>query len=549
MITNSFKIAWRHIRKNGFHSFITIFGLFIGILFTILIGAFIWSELRVNKTLRHANAQYLLTSLWKDPNQGNVITTVGPLSKRLKEAYPHLVAEYYRWDGITSVVSKGDKHFRENIQLGDSTLLSMFGFPLLHGDAKTALLQPYSVVVTQDLAVKYFGKADVVGQTLTIQSFSGSKHDFAITGVLKSLPENSITNLIGTDKNTLFIPVNTFTFFGRTSFDDWTNIYIPSYIELKEGVTAKDLELPIQQLIRQHAPDDIKSSLGIKPVSLPDFYLQNNNGLVKRMLYALSFVGLFLLLMAVINFINISISNASKRMKEIGIRKVMGGLKKQIVLQLLAESVLIVFIAAGAALIFYPIAKPLFEGVVGKNLPQLTSFPLSSSFILFGFIMLLGVSAGLYPAFVLSSLHTIDSLKGRLRTVKERTWLRKAMVGFQFCIAAMVMVGAFIVEQQVSYFFGKRLGYDKEFVVASQVPRDWSRAGVQKMETIRNAFASMPQVNAVTLSYEIPNGNNGGQPPVYNAGTDSLKAIAMQALVSDENYLKTYAIPLTAGSF
>ena len=104
---NSFKIAWRHIRKNGFHSFLNIFGLSIGILFTILIGAFIWSELQVNKTLRQAKAQYLLTSLWKDPNQGNLITTTAPLSKRLKEIYPHLVAEYYRWDGITSVVSKG----------------------------------------------------------------------------------------------------------------------------------------------------------------------------------------------------------------------------------------------------------------------------------------------------------------------------------------------------------------------------------------------------------------------------------------------------------
>jgi putative ABC transport system permease protein len=123
------------------------------------------------------------------------------------------------------------------------------------------------------------------------------------------------------------------------------------------------------------------------------------------------------------------------------------------------------------------------------------------------------------------------------------------MVGFQFCIAALVMVGAFIVAQQVSYFFSQRLGYDKALIVSSQVPRDWSQSGVQKMERVRNAFAAMPQVSAVTLSYEIPNGNNGGQPPVYKAGTDSTKAIAMQALISDENYTETYGIPLQAGSF
>jgi putative ABC transport system permease protein len=347
----------------------------------------------------------------------------------------------------------------------------------------------------------------------------------------------------------MFIPVNTVAFFGRLSFEDWTNIYTPSYVELKKGVSAKDLEKPIQQLIRQHAPDDIKQNLSIKPVSLREFYLQNNNGIVKRMLYTLSFVGLFLLLMAIINFINISISNASKRMKEIGIRKVMGGLKKQIIIQLLAESILMVFIAAGAALVLYPFATPLFEDVVGKNLPPLSSFPAAAVFVLFLFISLTGISAGLYPAFVLSSLNTIDSLKGKLRTVKERTWLRKAMVGFQFCIAALVMVGAFIVAQQVSFFFSQRLGYDKALIVSSQVPRDWSQSGVQKMERVRNAFAAMPQVSAVTLSYEIPNGNNGGQPPVYKAGADSTKAIAMQALISDENYTKTYGIPLQAGSF
>jgi putative ABC transport system permease protein len=267
------------------------------------------------------------------------------------------------------------------------------------------------------------------------------------------------------------------------------------------------------------------------------------------MLYTLSFVGLFLLLMAIINFINISISNASKRMKEIGIRKVMGGLKKQIIIQLLAESILVVFIAAGAALVLYPFATPLFEDVVGKNLPPLASFPAAAVFVLFLFISLTGISAGLYPAFVLSSSNAIYSLKGKLRTVKERTWLRKAMVGFQFCIAALVMVGAFIVAQQVSYFFSQRLGYNKALIVSSQVPRDWSQSGVQKMERVRNAFAAMPQVSAVTLSYEIPNGNNGGQPPVYKAGADSTKAIAMQALISDENYSQNVRDSASGGVF
>jgi putative ABC transport system permease protein len=157
--------------------------------------------------------------------------------------------------------------------------------------------------------------------------------------------------------------------------------------------------------------------------------------------------------------------------------------------------------------------------------------------------------AGLYPAFVLSSLNTVDSLKGKLKTVKEKVLLRKVLVGFQFGLANLVLIAAAIVAQQVNYFFSQRLGYDKEYVVSAQVPRDWSPAGVRKMETVRNEFAALPEVSHVSLSHEIPNGNNGGQPPVYRAGTDSTGAVAMQAMISDENYLATYGIPLQAGAF
>src|SRR5579875_2737562 len=237
MIKNYFKVSWRNIRRNGFHSFVNVFGLATGILFTLLIGAYVWNELNINRNLRNTKEQYFLRSQWKDPNMGPDITTLAPLAKRLKEDYPNLVANYYRWDGITSVVSKDEKHFREEIQLGDSTLLSMYGFPLLYGDKRTALTQPFSAVITPELAIKYFGKKDVVGETLSIQSFSGTKHDFAITGVLEKLPENSVTQLNDNNRSQVFIPANAYAFFGRSDFDSWSNINLPSYIELKPGVS------------------------------------------------------------------------------------------------------------------------------------------------------------------------------------------------------------------------------------------------------------------------------------------------------------------------
>ena len=549
MIKSYLKIAWRNIVKHRFYAALNVIGLFAGIVFALLIGAYVYNELQVNTNLRNADRQYFLQSIWKDPNMGPDITTLGPVAKRLKEDYPGLVANYYRWDGITSGVSKGDKHFRENIQLGDSTMLNMYGFKLLYGNATSALTEPFSVVITQDIAKKYFGKTDVVGSTIAIQSFLGDDHDFKITGVLKDVPENSVTQLNSDNHNTIFIPTNTYKYFGHNDLDSWNDIYIGSYIELQKGISPKQLELPLKRLIRENASSNISQNLTIRPIALTDYYKEKNNALVMRMIYTLSFVGLFILLMAIVNFINIAISSAGSRMKEIGIRKVLGGLRRELAMQFLVESIILVAVATIFALAAYTLLQNIFSQLVGKEIPSLYAFPWYYIFAPVVLIVAVGLLAGLYPAGALSSLKTVDSLKGKLRSVKENVSLRKLLVGFQFCIAMVVLVAAIIISQQVMFFFGGNLGYNKEYVVASQVPRDWSKQGVSKMITVRNEFASMPQVSNVSLSYEIPNGNNGNQPPVYKYGTDTTTAIAMQSLVADENYLSTYQLPLKAGVF
>lgn len=549
MLKNYILLAWRNILRYRFYSAVNIIGLAVGILFVFLIGAYVWSEHLVNKNLRNAKNQYFLRSEWKDPNMGMDIITLGPLAKQLKETYPSLVKNYYRWDGITSVISKGDKHLREGIQLGDSTLLLMYGFELLHGDVRTALVKPFSVVLSRQMARKYFGREDVVGETISIQSFSGANREFAVTGVLKDVTQNSVTFLNDNNNNQIFIPTNTYTYFGRFDFDNWLNVSLPSYIELNEGVTAADLEAPIKKLISDNTISAIRENLTVKAVPLSTYYLEKNNGFVKRMLYALSLVGIFILLMAVVNFVNISISGSSSRMKEIGIRKVLGGLRSQIIIQFLAESAILVLMATLIAVLLYPFTSTYFGQLVGKEIPRLASFPVYFILLPAAMVMLVGLLAGLYPAVVISSLKSADSLKGKLKSAKEKVWLRKTLVGFQFSIAAIVMIAAVVVSQQVNYFFGKSLGYNKEYVVASQVPRNWTPEGTQKMLTVRNEFARMPEVQSVTLSYEIPNGMDGGSPLVYKSGTDSTQAVAMQQLVTDAHYLETYQVPLKAGNY
>lgn len=549
MIKNYIKIAWRSIARHRFYSLVNIAGLGIGILFTFLICAYVWDQFSVNRQLRNADRQYYLMSEWKDPNQGSDFTTVAPIAQRLKQDYPNLVANYYRWDGITSVISKGDKHLREGIQLGDSTLLKMFGFELIDGDVHTALNEPFSVVITSAAAIKYFGKTNVVGETVSIQNFSGTQHDFKITGVLKKLKENSVTQINAENHNNFFIPTSATSYFGRLGLDAWTNIYTPSYIELQKGVQAKDLEKPIRQLLVQNAPAFIKDNIEIKPVELTEFFMNNQGGIVRKMIYTLSFVALFILIMAIVNFINIAINSSSSRMREIGIRKVLGGLRKQLVIQFFVESILLVILSTCLALALYPVAQPFFGELVGKQISSLVEFPSWFVAIPFIIILIVGIGAGLYPAWILSSLKSVDSLKGKLKTIKENVLLRKSLVGFQFGIAMIVLTTAIIVTQQVKYFFSQNLGYDKDYIVSSQVPRDWSPQGVRRMETVRNEFSKMPGISMVTVGYEIPNGMNGNQPSVYKLGDDSTSAVAMQSMVTDGNYSSVYRIPIKAGKY
>ncbi len=387
----------------------------------------------------------------------------------------------------------------------------------------------------------------MVGQTLSIENFSGLRHDFIITGVLKKPVKNSVTFLNDDNNNQFYISDNNLSFFGRNM--DWPNPNIGSYIELQKGITPQQLEKPIAALVKQNAPPQIAVNMTPYLVSLKDYYLDANNGLIKKMLYALSAIALFILLMAIINFINMSVSRSAARMREIGVRKVLGGLKKQLIFQFLIESVLIVFAATMVAFLLYALSRNLFSKILGTEIPWLTDFPLYFLVFPLLLILIIGFIAGIYPAFVLSSLKTVESLKGKLSSVKENVLLRKSLVAFQFGTAAIAFTGAIIVSQQINLFLSKDLGYNKDYIVASQVPRDWTRNGVDKMETIRKQLQDVYGVKSASLSYEIPDGNNGGQAPVYKFGNDSTQAIAAQALVSDEYYCSVYGIPLASGSF
>ncbi|MBC7399279.1 MAG: ABC transporter permease, partial [Mucilaginibacter sp.] len=245
MLHNYFIIAWRNIWKHKLFSLINIFGLSVGIAFTLLIAVYVWQEMSINSELRNTENQYIVQSKWKDPGMGYELTCLAALPEALKRNYPGLVTNYYHWDGVSSNVSKGDKHFRENLQVGDGTFLTTYGFKLLHGDAVTALNDPFSVVITSAGAIKYFGKTNVVGQTLTIESFTGLKHDFTVTGVLDRYRKNSVTDITEQSNSTVFLPAPAAKFLGR-DLESWNNVVVVGLLELKKGVKPQDLVKPMK---------------------------------------------------------------------------------------------------------------------------------------------------------------------------------------------------------------------------------------------------------------------------------------------------------------
>ena len=548
MFNNHLKIAWRNLLKNPFYSFVTLLGLSIGMSFTLLIGSYIWSEYNVNRGLKNAGNQYIIQSKWQDPNQGIELTTFGPLAKTLHLEYPHLVKNHYRWDGISSNVTKGDKAFREGLQICDSTMLEMYGFTLLSGDPKTAFDEPYSLIITDEKAMKYFNRTDVLGESLTIENFSGSKHDFKITGVLKKPGRNSVTWINPDNDNQFYISSSNITYFGR-NMDNWQNQYIPSYVELQPNIKPGQVTAAIDQLIKLHVAPSIAKNVTTYLKPLNEFYLSAFNGLIRKLIYALAGIAFFILIMAVINYINLSTSRSATRIREIGIRKVMGGLQYQLISQFLMESILLTLIATILSVGIAEMALPLFVSIMGKAIPSFFSLPVAFVWLLSLLVLLIGSLAGLYPALILSGMETVDSLKGKLRDVADKVVLRKSLVGFQFGTALVVCVAAIIISKQVDYFFSKDLGFDKEFIVSAPLPRDWTPSGVQKMKSIRDQFATLPEVKNITMAYEIMDGNSSGSISLYRADRDSSFAVAGTTINTDEHFASTYSIPIVAGEF
>ena len=551
MIRNYLTIALRHLTRHKLFSVINIICLAIGISFSLLIGIYVLKEKSVDRNLRNLDDQYIIKSDWKVKDKGMDITTVGPLAKTMKEEYPNLVTNYYRYNPVGTVLSAGDKHFSVNIAIGDTTLVSMYGFPVLYGNPQNAFLNNQSAVITESMAIKLFGRMNVLNEAIYMQTaYNGEKQQYQISAVLKDIPPNSVTGLIGIDYEVFVPTIGNHFYNDKDPSEGWTSVYEVGMLELKPGISANDMEKPFKATLKKYAPADIYENLKVELAAVKDYYLQNNHGAHAKMIMALSLIAIFILIMAIFNFVNISIGTSSYRLKEIGLRKVFGSGRRQLIAQYFTESIILVLVAGGIGVGLYQGLIPLFNQVLNTSLVSILKFNLSQWLLLTMLVLGIGFLAGIYPALVLSRSNIVLSIKGKLERAELGINLRKVLLVIQFSLAILVFICAMNISRQVNYFFHKDLGYSREQVmIINAYPKQWDSVGVARMKSIKEQLLTLPMVRNASICFEIPERKPPASLDMKAEGVKSAETIDIPATYADEDYASTFGLSMLEGHF
>ena len=458
MFKNYLKVAFRNLLRNKGFSIINISGFAIGMASAILILLWIQDELSYDRF--HKNPDRLFQLWSSDSLDGGVrslVFTPQMLAPALKHDYPEVEdAARIGWS-FPSLFSYKEKKLKISGTWTDPSFLTMFNFPLLKGDAKTALNDPYSVVLTQTMAKKLFGDEDPVGKIVKIDN----SDNFRVTAILKDPPENTQFD-IGYLNSSAYLQAKGY-------FDtDWTNISIRTFALLKAGSSLTNVNKKIKDIQIRYSGNRAKTNSFLYPVRDVRLYSDFKNGQAVGgridTVRTFGLIAVFILLIACINFMNLSTARSEKRAKEVGIRKVSGAMKKSLIGQFLGESVLMASIAGIFALMLVQLCLPAFNLLTQKQLAlDLTRFWFWIAAP--GFVIITGLLAGSYPAFYLSSFKPVSVLKGSFKKINALITPRKVLVVFQFSFAIILIISSIVVRQQVQYAQQRKTGYDKNNLI------------------------------------------------------------------------------------
>ncbi|QOL26226.1 ABC transporter permease [Thalassotalea sp. LPB0316] len=553
LLTNYLTSGWRNLFKNKLFSAINIFGLAIGITAVCLISLFVRSELSYDKfwqdSDRIARAHVTFSVPGRDPIAS--VATPGPFVHALKKDFEQV--EYAARLGLVSpLITHQEQSFIEQISMADADILNIFNFDFIHGNAESALSNPHSLILNETLSEKYFGDQNPVGQTLTMD-FGEFKRDFKITAVIADLPDNTqleVTGLMLIDEADwqdqpwrleAWFSVNTQTYFKTYQSDDLA--FINS--QLDDFTERNFPTLPI-------GDESAKKTdfIALSAMPLTELHL-NASGMgeyrptgSKTTVYTFSTIAMLILIVAAINFMNLSTARASQRAKEVSLRKVMGASRSNLVVQFLGESVLITLISLVIAVVFIELALPVYNEMLGKTLAvDYLSTDLLALLIL---SLSVGVLGGLYPAFVLSNFRPATVLKANKSAESGASMsLRYALVVLQFAVSIGLFISTSVVYSQMKYADSMDAGFTKDnLLVVHRLGRD---AANEKREMLVKEITKMPGVVDVTWSNETPASGNENNTMVRTEGMAAKDSMLIGQRGVGYNFFKTYQIQLIAG--
>ena len=561
MIKNYLKIALRNIWSQKGYSFINIFGLAVGLTCAILIIAYIQNELSYDKFNKNSDQIYRVTREWFNNNGesslhlARVAPPIGPL---LKNDFPHIVKEEARFlhDNNTFLEINNNAVIENNFYWAEQSVFNIFTIPFIEGNPATALKEPQSLVITQSAAKKYFGNQDPLGKTIKYEH----NYDFKITGVIQDVPENSHFHY---DFLASFITLYNPAAIGRKTLEtNWgSNNYI-TYLLLPKNFPIKELKNKIPAFMDKHILQHIREEGGQLPERLPhnyttlhfqkltDIHLYSHltteiepNGDIDTV-YLLGAVALFLLLIGCINFMNLATARSAKRSKEIGVRKVMGANRGQLIKQFLGESMVTVFISLVFSIILVELAIRPFSDFMERDLQFNLTGNLPLATIIIGITLFVGLTAGIYPAFVLSSFNPSKSLHDK-QLFSRKSVLRSALVVLQFVISITLVISVGVVYSQMQFVQNKDLGYNKGHLIV--LPS--SGKIKNNLDSFKNQLLQNPNIKMVTSSRLVPSNmllnSWGGR--IYKNGKMEPLGFRLAVQEVDYDFINTYQLKMIAG--
>lgn len=541
MLFNYFKIGLRNFGRHKSFAFINILGLAIGMACSILI--FLWVRDELSYDNFHPRNIFRITT--RVDNSDEAVTSF-PMAGILRAQIPD-ITNATRVSPTSAIFSVDREQYEEkHVLYADSTFLQLFSFPLKEGDRQTSLSRPDGVVITQDIAKKYFGDGEAMGRTITIDN-DIKQYALVVTGVLKDIPSNSHL------KFDLLLPLELYTknIDFKDSLDDF-NLY--TYLQLNDHFVStpdniRKLESQIDtiyssQRTTRNAQFFLQSIRDIHLHSRLQGDVDGNSNI--QYVNIFSVIAIFILVIACVNFINLSTALSGYRAKEVGIRKVLGTMRPTLILQFICESLLLSVMALIVAVLIAWALLPFFNNLSNKAL-TLNFFDPRFAVILIVVTLIPGVIAGIYPALVLSGFKPLKVLKGTAIQKNKSSWLRSGLVVFQFAISIILIISAIFVNQQLHFIFNRDIGFDKENLIDVKMPPIGDLfSNTQALESTLKLF---PGISDYTIVSELPANLTRERPDIDWGGKDPDLKILVPNMMVDENFVKTFKIGMRTGRF